>query len=48
MSPEMEKALTELRKVICTEHPNVVYATVQFELGGVVRIEIKEEQVGRV
>ena len=48
MSPEMEKALVELRKVICTEHPNIVHATVQFELDGVVRIEIEEKQVGRV
>ena len=47
MSPEMEKALVELRKVICTEHPNTVRATVQFELNGRVEIEIEEKQVGR-
>ena len=48
MSPEMEKALVELRRVICTEHPNAVRATVQFELCGRVEIEIEERQVGRV
>ena len=48
MSPEMEKALIELRKVVCTEHPNTVRATVQFELNGRVVIEMEEKQVGRV
>ena len=43
MSPEMEKALFELRKVICTEHPNTVRATVHFELNGRVEIEIEEK-----
>lgn len=48
MSPEMEKALVELRKVICTEHPDTVRATVHFELYGRVEVEIEEKQVGRV
>ena len=48
MSPEMTKALVELRKIICTEHPNTVRVTVHFERNGRVEIEIEEKQVSRI
>ena len=48
MSPELEKALIELRKVICAEHPHAIEAIIRFELEGRVEIDIQERQVSKL
>lgn len=48
MSPEMEKALIELRRIICDEYPHTTEATVRFKLNGVVEVEVEAKQAGRI